>query len=99
MKSNLPPELEPIRQAALRALGPVKSADSNTQASGSFLFTAQRTEASRELPPYYLIYFLLIDLLGFENLGRFEKIAWSIPIDFGGRAFLIEYRKLGVESY
>jgi hypothetical protein len=37
-----------------------------------------------------------VDLLGFENLGKFEKVAWSIPIDIRGRAFLIEYRKFGV---
>lgn len=95
-KFNIPPELEPVRQAALRALGPIKPADSNTQASEDFLFSAKRTQASDELPPYYLIYFLLVDLLGFENLGKFEKVAWSIPIDIRGRAYLIEYRKFGV---
>jgi hypothetical protein len=95
-KFNIPPALEPIRKAAMSALRPIKPADLNTQASGNFLFSAKRTEASGELPPYYLIYFLLVDLLGFENLGRFEKIAWSVPIDLRGRAFLIEYRKFGV---
>ncbi len=45
---------------------------------------------------YYLVYFLLVDLLGYENLGRFEKIAWSVPLDFNGRAFLIEHRKGGL---
>src|ERR1043166_6251800 len=93
---TIPPELELTREAALRALGPIKPADSNTQASEGFLFSAKRTQASDELPPYYLIYFLLVDLLGFENLGKFEKVAWSIPIDICGRAFLIEYRKFGV---
>jgi hypothetical protein len=48
------------------------------------------------LPPYYVVYFLLVDLLGFENLGRFEKIAWSVPVDLDGRAFLIEHRKMGL---
>jgi hypothetical protein len=44
----------------------------------------------------YLIYFLLVDLLGFKDLGRFEKLAWSVPIDFEGTAYLIEHRKFGV---
>ena len=48
------------------------------------------------MPPYYLIYFLLVELLGFRDLGQFEKISWSVPVDFHGRAFLIEHRKLGV---
>lgn len=95
-KFTIPPELKPIRKAALHALGPIKPVNSNTQASGNFLLSAKQTKASGELPPYYLIYFLLVDLLGFENLGRFEKIAWSVPIDLRGRAFLIEYRKFGV---
>jgi hypothetical protein len=72
-KFNIPPELEPTRETALRALGPIKPADRNTQASEDFLFSAKRTHASDELPPYYLVYFLLLDLLGFENLGKFER--------------------------
>ena len=48
------------------------------------------------MPPYYLVYFLLVDLLGFKNLGQFEKISWSVPIDYQGKAFLIEHRKFGV---
>ena len=55
-----------------------------------------RTEAGRRLPPYYFAYFLLVDLLNFRNIGRFEKIAWSVPVDFEGKAFLIEHRKFGV---
>jgi hypothetical protein len=92
----IPPELEPVRDAARRALGPVTAANSLTHADERFLFTARRTEASGNLPHYYLIYFLLVDLLGFENLGRYEKVAWSIPIDYCGQAFLVEHRKFGV---
>jgi hypothetical protein len=36
------------------------------------------------LPPYYLVYFLLVDLLEFTNLGQFEKVAWSVPVDLDG---------------
>jgi hypothetical protein len=92
----IPPELEATRDAALRAIGLVRPADESTRADAKFLFNAERTEAGRSLPPYYLVYFLLVDLLGFRNLGKFEKLAWSIPVDFNGRAFLIEHRKLGV---
>lgn len=95
-KQPLPPKLESVRQAAKRALGPVLPANNQTVADKEFLFDAKRTDAGRDLPPYYLVYFLLVDLLGFKNLGQFEKVSWSVPIDFNGRAFLIEHRKFGV---
>lgn len=85
-----------IRDKATRAIAPVKPAGVSTEAEPHFLFNAKRTNAGRQLPPYYLVYFLLVDLLGFENLGQFEKISWSVPIDFKGRAFLIEHRKFGL---
>lgn len=96
MKHPLPTELEPVRAAAMRALGPVKPAGAGTQADKDFLFSAKRTDAGRSLPPYFLVYFLLVDLLGFRDLGRFEKISWSVPIDYHGQAFLIEHRKFGI---
>ena len=96
MPIPLPPELERVRDLAHRVILPIKPADSSTQAEKEFLFSATRTEAGRKLPPYHLVYFLLVDLLNFRDLGRFEKLAWSIPIDFEGRAFLIEHRKFGV---
>src|SRR5512138_2382941 len=92
----LPPELESTRAAALKAIGLLRPADDSTKADEKFLFNAQGTEAGRDLPPYYLVYFLLVDLLGFRDLGKFEKVAWSIPVDFQGQAFLIEHRKFGV---
>jgi hypothetical protein len=92
----LPPEMNPVREAALRALGPVKPIDSGTRAHQTFLFDGKRSDAGRQLPPYYLVYFLLVDLLGFRNLGQFEKISWSVPIDYHGKAFLVEHRKFGV---
>ena len=59
-KKLLPPELETIRDAARLALGPVIPATSQSHANHHFLFDAKRTEAGRELPPYYLVYFLLV---------------------------------------
>lgn len=93
---TLPKHLTSIRDAAMRAIAPIRTADSSTSAEPDFLFSAKRSDAGRELPPYYLVYFLLVDLLGFKNLGQFEKVAWSVPIDYEGQAFLIEHRKFGV---
>lgn len=59
-------------------------------------FGRNRTKAGRGLPEYYLVYFLLVDLLGFENLGRHERLAWSIPVDLDGELLFIEYRKMGL---
>ena len=95
-RMNLPPELHAVRDAARRAILPLKAADTNTQAETNLLFIAERTEAGETLPAYYLVYFLLVELLEFRDLGRSEKIAWSIPIDFNGVAYLIEHRKFGV---
>src|SRR5262249_22685907 len=55
-----------------------------------------RTNAGRRLPPYYLVYFMLVDVLGFRNLGRWEKTDWILPGEFGGKTFTIEYRKMGL---
>jgi hypothetical protein len=49
-----------------------------------------------KLPVYYLVYFLLVELLKFPKGGVWEKVAWSIPVDFNGNAAVIEYRKMGL---
>ncbi|CAH1602835.1 hypothetical protein THF1C08_890003 [Vibrio jasicida] len=95
-KLVMPEDKEILVQRALRALGNVKPATENTVAPKDFLFKAGRTNAGRQLPAYYLVYFLLHDLLGFKDLGRFEKVSWSIPIDYNGKAFVIEHRKFGL---
>lgn len=84
------------KQTALKILSPIKPTDENTLAKNNFSFSAQRSLAGKNLPDYYLIYFLFADLLDFKNSGQFEKVAWSFPIDYKGKAFLIEYRKFGV---
>lgn len=89
-------DLDPIRAKSLAAIAPLKAADAATAAPNGMLFSAKETEAGRKLPPYWLVYFLLVDLLVFKNLGRFEKLAWSVPVDLGGRAYLIEHRKFGL---
>lgn len=87
---------EKYKKTAIKILSPITPATDKTIAIENFLFNAQRSDASVQLPEYYFIYFLFADLLGFKNLGKFEKIAWSFPIDYNGRAFLVEYRKFGV---
>ena len=82
-------DIEAIRQKACAAIKPLKTVSSE-------YFGDNRTVAGSELPQYYLVYFLLVDLLGFENLGRHEKLAWSIPVDFDGQVLFIEHRKMGV---
>lgn len=84
------------KQIAQKILSPIKPFDKGTSATKDFLFTAQRSIAGQKLPEYFFVYFLFADLLGFKNLGKFEKVAWSFPIDYKGKAFLIEYRKFGV---
>jgi hypothetical protein len=91
-----PANIAEIRRRVLRAISPIKPANDDSEAAPNFLSTAKITNAGRSLPDYFLCYFMLVDLLGFKNLGRFEKIAWSVPIDFNGRVFLIEHRKFGV---
>lgn len=95
-KFKISEELDTLRTRVLTAIQPICPANNNTAAPQNLLFIAERTNAGRKLPPYYLVYFLFVQLLKFKNLGQWEKIAWSIPIDFKGKAFLIEHRKFGL---
>lgn len=73
-----------------KAISPLSSLDTRDW------FYGTRTNAGRSLPPYYLVYFLLVDLLGFKVCGSWEKIAWSIPVEFKGHKLVIEHRKFGL---
>jgi len=88
-------EIDDLRELALRAISPIKPPDSTAELGGAF-WKAQRTKAGHDLPHYYLVYFLLVDLLRFPHSGRWEKVAWSIPIEFDGVVYLIDHRKFGV---
>jgi hypothetical protein len=85
-------EIEEVRQQTIRAIAPLRPPEKGRKYS----FGDKRTDAGRKLPEYYLVYFLLVDLLKFPHGGRWEKVAWTIPVDFNGRAALIEYRKFGL---
>lgn len=94
--SEIPDRFVKLREECLELISPVKPIHADTQARKDFLFTGQRTNAGRELAAPYLVYFLMVDLLGFRDLGKWEKVAFSIPIDFNGKAFLIDHRKMGL---
>ena len=80
-------DIDAIKTKTLKAISPLKSAD-------SMHYGSRRTSAGRGLPEHYLVYFLLVDLLGFKNLGRDEKLAWSVPVDLEGQVLFIEHRKM-----
>jgi len=89
-----PDDLDTLKSRVLKAIEPITEINDKTSPEDKFLFTAQRTNAGQSLPEYYLCYFLFVNLLGFKNLGKFEKISWSVPIDYKGVVFLIEHRKM-----
>lgn len=97
-KSDLmthPVYIKTLRQKIETILYPITDAvSSGTKAESNFLFTAIRSDAGRKLPADKLIFFLFVDLLDYTNLGKYETISWSIPIDYNGTAFLLERRNL-----
>ena len=94
---KLPNEIERLKERVESILNPICSAvDNETKAEKNFLFSTFRTDAGRSLPPYYLVYFLFVDLLGYKNLGEIEKVSWSVPIDYKGTTYLLEHRKFGM---
>src|SRR6266550_6140783 len=95
-RAELPRDLEQLREHARRAIAPIVPAQDSARVNLDNWASAHRTDAGRALPPYYLVYFLLVDLLSFPNLGRSEKIDWVVPIDFNGTTFTVEHQKFGV---
>ncbi len=82
-------DIEATKTNAMKAIMPLKSVDTD-------FYGGTRTQSGRSLPEYYLVYFLLVDLLGFRCLGKAEKIAWSIPLDLDGQLLYVEHRKMGL---
>lgn len=85
-------EIEAIRERVRKAIAPLKPADRTRH----YKTGSARTRAGQKLPPYYMVYFLLVELLEFPFGGQEEKIAWSVPVDFDGNFAIIEHRKLGL---
>lgn len=89
-------DIEEIRRRTQKAIEPLKQAEPNAATYQQLFMSAKRMDAGRALPPYYLIYFLLVDFLGFRNNGQEEKTAWSVTVEFEGTPFLIDHRKFGL---
>lgn len=94
---GLPPEMAAVREAVIAEIGDLVPAGppvSDDEAK-SFLYSSW-TDAGRNLPPYYLVYFLLVDLLEFPHLGQWEKVAWAVPVRLRGKLYGVEHRKMGI---
>lgn len=74
----------------------MKQAELDQSTYHQLFMSAKRTDVGRKSPAYYLVYFLLVDLLGFRSNGQWEKTAWSITVDYEGTPFLIDHRKFGL---
>lgn len=96
MTATAQPDIEEIRQRAARAILPLRAGVDITAGLSGLFMNGKRTDAGRTLPPYYLVYFLLVDLLRFRNLGRSDKTAWTVPIECEGTMLLVEHRKFGL---
>jgi len=84
--------LEETRKNVLRAIAPIeKPASENSGPRNPRVF--------KGIPhsEYYLIFLLLVDLLGFKYWGPGEKVAYIIPIEFEGRRHSIVYAKFGMK--
>ena len=71
--SAQPENISGTVRAALHELEPAGPPRSPEEEPG--LMVSARTEAGRGLPPYDLVYVLLVDLLKFPSLGQREKTA------------------------
>lgn len=83
--------LNETRENVLRAILPIEKPKASLCSSGNLV-------VFRGIPchDYYLVFLLLIDLLGFKYLGPFEKVAYIIPVDFEGQHCSIVYAKFGM---
>ena len=92
-------DIKVLKEKIYYVLAGIKMPDENTKVEENWWLKLSYSQASKKLPVYYKVYFLLVSLLGFKDLGKAEKTAWSIPIDFDGEAFFIELRKSGLGLY
>lgn len=83
-------------ERALNEIRPIKPASLSQEQWRQVAVQSLRTDYGNRLPEYYLVYMLLVDLLRFDAFGPFDKVAWSIPIEFDGRVYLVEHRQRGL---
>jgi hypothetical protein len=82
-------DIQDIKKSASLAIKPLQKGDINKYIYGKRVI-------EEEMPPYYLVYFLLVKLLNYPKLGKMEKVAWSIPVSLKNHHYFIEYRKMGL---
>lgn len=92
--TNLSTSFEELKQQVQKILNPISPP--NLRKESNLLYSTNRTNAGRNLPSYYLVYFLFIELLDYQDRGQHEKVAWSIPIEYNGTVYFLEHRKLGL---
>ena len=85
-----------LKQNVSKVLFPIKQIDQSTNISKNACPNSVRTDGGIQLQEYYLVFFLLVELLEYKNSGQGEKVAWAIPIDYKGKLYSIEYRKMGL---
>lgn len=73
MSELLVPTMHPVRDKVLRALGSVRPLSRAELASRRV--SGHTLVSSAMLPPQHFIYFALVELLGFADLGQEEKVA------------------------
>ncbi len=96
---SIPPAIQHVRDAAARAIGELEPAGSpKSQIEARGLFLSSRTNGGRDLPPYYLVYFLLVDLLGFPNLGESKRSHGQFPSDIVEDSMESNTASLALES-
>ena len=84
--------IEKTRETALRAIAPLEKPNSERFGRG-------KLNAFRDIPhsEYYLIFMLLVDLLGFKYWGPGEKVAYIISVEFEGQLYSVIYAKFGMK--
>lgn len=96
--SGKPEEFEELRQKVMHALSGVEPAGKpRSDHEPKALMLSSTARGSKSLPSYYLVYFLLVDLLDFPRMGAWEKSAWTVPIRYQDRLYGIEHQKMGLK--
>lgn len=90
----IPENLQELKIKISQYFKEIQSAKTNVD-----LFNIQKIKTSIPMPPQYLVYFLLIYFLDFTYAGRWEKIAWSIPISYKKHNYYLIYSKFGLKIW
>ncbi|WP_300425808.1 hypothetical protein [uncultured Thalassolituus sp.] len=94
---EIPEDISKLRQKVLDALDGIEPAGKpRSNHEPTALMLSSTTRASKRLPPYYLVYFLLVDFLQFPRMGAWEKSAWTVPFRYKDRLYAIEHQKMGL---